>query len=244
MTGAIKQIWRESLRSGWQAVRTNWPPLLALQGVMLAVLLAYFHLDASRPIFETIMGWKEKGGLFFTMAALALAGGPVSEFFKVAAQNSGRWQKDNTENALFFLCLFGFMGLPMEVFYALQSHWFGTGGDLRTVTSKVLVDQFFYTTLVANPFCCFWTSWRLNGHCFATTTKEFVHFPSFYARRVAPVLASNWFFWFPATFMIYSLPTMLQIPMGIFASALWAILLASIAASTQPTPATTQPQTP
>jgi hypothetical protein len=51
----------------------------------------------------------------------------------------------------------------------------------------------------------------------------------FVAERMLPVLVSNWMFWIPGVVLIYSLPTNLQTPLFIFATAIWGLLLPAVA---------------
>ena len=44
-----------------------------------------------------------------------------------------------------------------------------------------------------------------------------------------PVLITNWMFWFPGVALVYSMPTILQMPLNIFATAIWSLLLAGLA---------------
>ena len=48
-----------------------------------------------------------------------------------------------------------------------------------------------------------------------------------------PVLITNWMFWIPGVTLVYSMPLILQMPINIFATAIWSLLLAGLAKNAQ-----------
>ena len=53
--------------------------------------------------------------------------------------------------------------------------------------------------------------------------------PNFVIDRMLPIVVTNWMFWIPAVTLVYSLPLPLQMPLNIFATAIWGVLVAAVA---------------
>ena len=113
----------------------------------------------------------------------------------------------------------------------LAAIWFGNGNSWPVLLKKIFVDQFIYSLFWSNPFNAVATRWyalRYSG------TKLWGELDmNFLTERVLPIAITGWLFWIPGVLLIYSMPTPLQVPLFIFATAIWGILLPAVAKQEQ-----------
>jgi hypothetical protein len=50
----------------------------------------------------------------------------------------------------------------------------------------------------------------------------------FLTERMLPVLVMNWLFWVPAMTLLYAMPSLLQPPLYVFATAMWGLLVPAV----------------
>lgn len=90
------------------------------------------------------------------------------------------------------------------------------------------LDQFLYCPLIAVPLTALayaYTETHFNTRAVLTDLRA----PSWYARRVVPLLISNLGVWVPAVCIIYALPTPLQLPLQNIVLCFFTLLLAHLA---------------
>jgi hypothetical protein len=114
------------------------------------------------------------------------------------------------------------MGLSVDCFYRCQAGWFGGEATVAVVTKKVLVDQFLYNPLFACPVTTWLYDWKSRGFRLRGTTAFFSI--EYYRDHVLPTLFATWGIWIPVTLILYSLPSILQIPLFGLALSLWVML--------------------
>jgi hypothetical protein len=126
-----------------------------------------------------------------------------------------------------FKCAFFFVsGAIVYEFYGWQAVWWGQGAALSVLVPKILVDQFVYTVFWSTPYNTILTRWqtlRYSGRRLWTELNR-----DFVTERMLPVLVTNWMFWIPGVTLIYSMPSILQAPLFIFATATWGLLLPAV----------------
>ena len=85
---------------------------------------------------------------------------------------------------------------------------FGTGVDCQTIVSKVLVDQFIYCVIWASPITALFYGWKDSGYSetLALVCKQLIE-------TIILFNLTTWMVWTPATAIVYSPPTALQIPL-------------------------------
>jgi hypothetical protein len=201
--------------------------MLALEAVMAAVVAIYYGWPAGAALLSRLGDWQHSGGVLAAATGTALAGGVLSEISVVYFQDGGRWTPTHLENAAFKFCLFFVSGALVYEFYLQQAVWFGHGASWRVLLPKVLVDQFGYTVIWATPYQTLLTRWHVLRYSFRRLGRELNL--AFVTERMLPVLVANWMFWIPGVSLIYSMPTHLQAPLFILATAIWGLLLAAVA---------------
>lgn len=193
----------------------------------MALIVALYYLwPPGNALLSRYALWQVSGGALGNGVAAALAGGVLSELSFVYFQCRGRWAWHNVENLLFKAAIFFVSGCIVFEFYRLQAYWWGQGASLSVVVPKVLVDQFGYTVILATPYYALLTRWHALRYSGSRLWRELDR--HFIIDRMMPMLALNWMFWIPAISLVYAMPSLLQPPLYIFATAIWGILVPAV----------------
>lgn len=208
------------------ALRTYWPAILLIQAIALGAVVAYYRLDAAAGFFATLAHWKASGGLLFAALTNVASGGVLPELLKRIFRPSTIRPPGRAELAHQFV-LWATLGAFVDVFYHLQSHWFGDGTDPGTLAIKVVVDQFVFTPVVGLPVIVGWFTlrevrYRPRAWLAAMTRRSAV-------LHGLQIWISCLAFWPVMLVIIYSLPSALQFTLFLFANAAYSILLIFIA---------------
>lgn len=208
--------------AGLRAVRANLLPGLVVQGIMFALVLGYYLIPSTREPLDHLATLKEQWGYFYSSVSAILAGAVIPEILRIVVFQRGRPARRNIGNFLFAACYWGLSGMQVDWFYRMQGEWFGTAVEFGTVLKKVLVDQFLYCPLIAAPQAAFLYDWKQLG--FSRRHLRGFFTADFYRRSVMPTLFATWGVWIPIVAALYSLPSLLQIPLFSLALSLWVIL--------------------
>jgi len=227
---ASSSVFINAARKGLRAARANLPPMLVLQGAMAAIVAVYYTWPRGAWVLARFGAWQHAGGVIAAACATAFAGGILSETSAVYFQNGGKWTQAHLENMAFKVALFFVSGAIVYEFYQQQAVWFGHGASWSVLVPKVLVDQFVYTVVWAVPYQTLLTRWQTLGFSFRRLGEEMRE--DFLTARLLPVLVTNWMFWIPGVSLIYSMPSILQTTLFIFATAIWGLLLPAVARQT------------
>jgi hypothetical protein len=200
--------------------------MLGLLAAMAGIVVAYYFWPAAAAWLSCYGDWQRAGGLLRTGLAAGFAGGILSEVSLVYLSCRGRWNRDHVENMVFRFAVFFVSGMIVSVFYDYQAVWFGEGTSWRVLLPKVLVDQLGYSLIWSTPYQTILFRWKTLRYSGARLWSELDG--TFVIDRMLPVLITNWMFWFPGVALVYSMPTLLQMPLNIFATAIWSLLLAGL----------------
>jgi hypothetical protein len=201
--------------------------MLGLEAAMAAMVGIYYLWPTGSALLTGYAGWLHSGGILATALAAALAGGVLSESSLVYIQNGGRWTPIHLERMLFNSVLFFIGGSVVYEFYLLQARLFGDGASFRIVLPKLLVDQLGFTVFWATPYQALMTRWQALRY---SGSKLWCELDStFVFERMAPILLTNWLFWFPCMGLIYSMPLLLQPTLFVFGTASWGLLMPAVA---------------
>jgi hypothetical protein len=91
---------------------------------------------------------------------------------------------------------------------------------------KVAVDQFLYNPLWAAPLSVWAYEWKNREYTTVGLSDFFT--PGFYRTQILPVLIATWGVWLVMVTIIYSLPSLLQIPLFGLALTFWALIMTYI----------------
>lgn len=210
--------WAEGLR----AVRANLVPGLIVQILMFSVLMGYYLYPPMQHWLDALAQVRARWGYGYSAMNSLVAGALIPELLRVFLFQGGTLRRCNAANLAFSIPFWCTMGMTADLFYRYQAHWFGAEASVAVVLKKVVVDQFFYNPLFAVPVTAWLYDWKSRGY---QTTGTGVFFTAGYYRDViVPGLFATWGVWVPVMLILYSLPSLLQIPLFGLALSLWVML--------------------
>lgn len=208
--------------AGLQAARANLVPALIVQGIMLALVLGYYFYPPTTRWLDQLAGLKQSWGYGYSALSAAIAGGVVPEIMRVLLHQKGQADKANAKNLFFTLPFWGCTGMAVDGFYRMQTEWFGAEATFQVILTKVVVDQFIYNPLIAAPSGAWFYDWKLSGCSFRHSSRFLTL--KYYREVIVPILFATWGVWIPLVAILYSLPSLLQIPLFGLALAMWVML--------------------
>ena len=208
--------------AGLRAARANVVPGLIVQALMFSILMAYYFYPPTRGWLDGLAAVKARWGYGYSAINSAVAGALIPELLRIFFFQRRRFRRSNLSNLLFTAPFWCVMGLAVDYFYRCQAGWFGGEATFAVVAKKVLVDQFLYNPLFACPVTTWLYDWKSHG--FRAQGTEGFFTSGYYRDRVLPTLFATWGVWIPVMSILYSLPLMLQIPLGGLALSMWVML--------------------
>lgn len=201
--------------------------MLLLEAVMGLIVAAYYCWPPATQVLSSYADWQHQGGIIAAALATGLAGGVLSEVSLVYFQNRGQWTAHHVDHLLFKLGYFSIAGAIVYIFYGYQTIWFGNDTAWPVLAKKIFVDQFIFSLFWANPFNAVMIRWHGLRYSVPKLWREMnLHFVT---NRVLPIVITGWMFWIPGVTLIYAMPAALQVPLFIFATAIWGILMPAVA---------------
>jgi hypothetical protein len=208
--------------AGLRAARANIVPGLVVQGVMLALLLAYHFHPQTTGLLNRLATVKEQWGYGYSAVSAIIAGALVPELLRVLFFQKGKFHHQNAANLLFTVPFWCMMGTVVDGFYRAQAVWFGNDQAFPVVLKKVIVDQLANKPLFAAPVTAILYDWKNRGYSLTGFTHCLT--PTYYRNVVVPTIFANWGVWIPVVSILYSLPLPLQIPLFGLALSMWVML--------------------
>jgi hypothetical protein len=214
---------RTPLTIGWEAAKANALPGFILQGVMLAILIAYY-VNANFALWlDRLAHYKEQHGLAFVVAAGVLAGALLPELFLIFYFQKGKPRRQNLRNLAFTIPTWGGDAVLVDLMYRANLIWFGAAVTVPVVLAKICVDQFGYNPFLAAPGEVLIYEWKNDGFSWESVRRAFTW--SHYRDKIVPTLLATWVVWAPLMAIIYSLPYPLQFPLFSIALTFWVLIL-------------------
>lgn len=214
-------------RAGLRGARANLWSGVALQMVALALVLAYYHHDATRTTLTALADFRGRSGILFGVLSTGIFGGLIPFLFlRLRPVTAGRYSW--TQGAA-LTAFWSYKGLEIDLFYRFLARVVGEGVDVATVATKMFIDQFIYCPLLAVPPTVLLYAWVETRFATRAIVAD-VKVARWYRRRVLPVLISNLGVWVPAVCIIYALPTPLQLPLQNLVLCFFTLLLAHMSA--------------
>lgn len=211
--------WKAGLRSA----RANLVPGLVLQAFALVVVLGYYFHAPIRSGLTGLADLRNDTGVAFDIVSTGIFGGLIPLLYLKAAPSTRAhiaWTQ-----GLALTLFWAYKGLEIGAWYAVMARFFGSSTGIGTITAKSLIDQFVYCPLWAIPSTALFYLWCKTGFNFRAVVDD-VRAPRWYARRVLPLLCANIGVWLPLVFIIYALPTPLQLPMQNIVLCFFTLMLA------------------
>lgn len=220
--GTLTRAFRPAVR----VVREHGRAFVLIQAAAVAVVVLYYSLPAMRALGETVAVWKERGGLAFVTLTTVFASVVLPLVAKRLTEPSERGKSINGRDLLFQCAFFFTVGIIVDIVYRMQTVWFGDGNDIRTLATKVLVDQLVLATFLFIPYSALAFLFRDLGFRWGATWTALWN--GEFARRYVATLVTGWSFWIPVLVAVYAMPAALQFWLYLFVQACWALLLAHI----------------
>lgn len=217
---------RAALRLAASSARANLLPGLLLQAVMAVFLAAYFFHEGTKRFLEEVARIKAESGYAFAFVLYVMAAAVLPEVLRVVFFQGGRPDRCNLRSLMVAVPGWGAMGMLVDFFYRCQAVWFGNGSDLRTVLTKVIVDQFLFSPFVSNPLIIGWFTLCAQGFRLAGWREIFGF--NFYVERIFPVQVAGWCVWIPGVAVVYFMPSGLQVPVAALLQCFWVLVLTAI----------------
>jgi len=205
------------------ALKQNIVPGLVLQLFALSLVLVYFFVPSSQPIYAWFGVLKHLYGYGYSFFATALFGGLIPFLYLYATD---RLDKNRNYSGLlvFYFIFWGLKGIEVDFFYQLQGGWFGYENNLQTIALKAAVDQFLYSAFWAAPSITIVYLWVECGYDFRKWMNSMDR--RFFCVKIPMIILSNWMVWIPSVSIVYSMPQDLQIPLFNLVLCFWVLLLA------------------
>jgi len=208
--------------AGLRAARANLIPGLILQSIMLALLLGYYFYPPTTELLNKLAGLKERWGYGYTIVASIIAGAFIPEIMRITIFQKGKLLRANLGNLIFASVYWAYSGTIVDLFYRQQALWFGTEVTFAVVATKVIIDQFVLNPLYAAPMNTWAYDWKNSGYPLRGLGRFFTR--AYYKRAIIPTLVATWGVWIPVVSILYSLPSLLQIPLFALALSLWVMI--------------------
>ncbi len=197
-------------------------PGLIVQSMMLTVLLAYYFYPPTRDWLNGLAEIKGRWGYGYAAVNAVVAGAVIPELLRIYVFQRMRVRRENLGNLVFTVPFWCMMGVVVDFFYRCQAGWFGGEVTFAVVLKKVLVDQFLYNPLFAAPATAWLYDWKNRGYRLRGIGVFFT--AGYYRDVVVPTLFATWGVWIPIVTILYSLPSLLQIPLFGLALSMWVML--------------------
>jgi hypothetical protein len=214
---------RPPLTIGWEAARANARPALIIQGIMLALAIAFYANPRAASALRGLAEFKRAQGLPFVVVASVLAGAIIPEIFLILFFQGGHPGRGNLRNLAFTIPVWGFDGSLVDLLYRAEAAWLGDVATVPVVLGKILIDQFGYNAFFAAPFGVLTYEWKNSGISMQPVRDLFTW--RHYRDKIIPTLVATWAVWIPLMAIIYSLPLALQFPLFGLTLSFWVLLL-------------------
>ena len=205
-------------------MRKNALPGLALWLLALLLILADRTIPAAHATFQSVGTWKDRYGLVFSATTTSFFGGAVPFLLLLA---TGRTRRDRLAVELaFYLLFWAYKGVEVDLFYRLQSRFFGDQRSREPSYARCWSTSSFTTPSGAAPVSALAFLWKESAFSWKTVRSQLGF--ALMTFTVPVTLMSTWAVWIPAVAVIYCLPAALQIPLFNIVLCFWVLVLTFI----------------
>ena len=217
---------RQSLHMAGVAARANLLPGLLLQCLMVVFFSLYVAHEGTRHFLSEVAEVRQEAGFAFSFFSYLVAGALLPEILRIVFFQSGKPRRSNLWQFLTSAPLWGMLGVLVDLFYRLQTLWFGDSHDWSTLLCKLFVDQGLFSPLISNPLTVAWFLLRDEGVRLSTWRQIFR--ADFFLEKVIPIQVAGWLVWIPGVLLVYSMPELLQIPVAVLIQIFWVLLFTTM----------------
>jgi len=216
---------RDACRTGLAGARANLVPGLVLQAFALALVLGYYFAPGVADALKHFEEFRFRVGLPYSMISTALFGGLIPWLYIKA--NPATRHRFNMAQGGGLVVFWAYKGFELHWLYTGMAALFGHDNSFSTVVTKVVVDQAIYGPLLAAPGMWLAYKWVENHLAIAPIIAS-IRQPGWFLRELLPVIIANLGVWLPTVSIIYTLPTVLQLPLENLVLCFFTLMLAHI----------------
>ncbi len=189
--------------------RQNRVPCVLLNVVVVVLVASYYLCPQVAGVWQAVGTFKTRWSYLFSCISTIFSAAllPSAVQWLMGTRPAGGGLKRLACRAVFW----GYRGMEIDLFYHFQAWLFGQGNDLGTLATKVVMDQFVYSTLWAVPSYVIALRWIDLGFSWPRTLASLDR--RFWTHTCPTVLFTNWLIWIPTVALVYSLPAPLQFPL-------------------------------
>ena len=210
-----------------KGIKANIVPGLILQAFAVSIVICYYNFDSVQSFCNSIAQMKEEHGYLFSALSTALFGGFLPFLYLIYSKRVTK--KQMISHGLFYSLFWFLKGIEVDFFYRMQALLFGVETNFATISKKVLMDQFCYNLFYAGASMTLIYLWKDSEFSYKKL-KESLSRETF-TITIPAVIVSSWIVWVPATAIIYSLPSSLQLPLFNIVLCFFVLIVATLCTS-------------
>lgn len=217
---------RIAAQPGIEAIKRFWKPFVLIQLCGLAFVILYYMLPSLARALEGVAMMKAKYGYAFSCVAGIIGGAIVPEVFKVASMREEKITTHRLKELFFSFFYFGFMAMLCDGLYRLLDIIFGTEVSVSNSILKMMADQGIFTPTLGTGIAAIYFPLYRSSFDFRRVLGGFGW--EWYLKNVLPVLLPAWCYWIPMCVLMYSMPSLLQVPFSVSATAAWGLMVTAV----------------
>ena len=213
-----------ALRIGLTSARANLVPMLVLQVLAVALVVAYHVSDGLRDVLAVVADWHERWGWLSAFLSQGFFCGLLPGLFLTVHRLIRPSRLALTILAQVVWC--GTFGIACNELFRLMAAVLGDSAAWPVVLAKATFDQFVWTVAVIAPANAVFFFWLGRDFSFVRTRREWPR--PFFRRMVLPNLIPNWIVWIPVSLAVFSFPYALQIHVNGLVCTFWTLMCLQI----------------
>lgn len=214
---------RDACQTGLAGARANLVPGLVLQAFALALVLGYYFAPGVAAALKEFEAFRFRVGVTYSVISTAIFGGLIPWLYIKA--NPATRNRYNAKQGAGLLAFWAYKGLELHLLYTGLAALFGHDNSFSTIAQKVVFDQTLYGPLLAAPGMWLAYKW-VEGNLSVAPVFASIRQPGWLLRELLPVIIANLGVWLPTVTIVYTLPTVLQLPLENLVLCFFTLMLA------------------
>lgn len=221
-----ESLFAASIAPGIAAIRRFWKPFVLIQLCGLTFVILYYTVPGLAGSLEGVARLKATHGYLFSFIAGIIGGAIVPEVFKILTMREEKLDAHRLKELFFTSFYFGFMSALCDALYRLLDVIWGTEVTLSNAILKMMSDQFVFTPTLGTMVAAIYFPLYRSRWNFRKVLGGFGW--NWYLKNVLPILLPAWCYWIPMCLLMYSMPSLLQVPFSVCATAAWGLMVTAV----------------
>ncbi len=214
-------MWASAFQRGKVAAQKNIIPGIIIWIIASIVISLWYFNESAQSFMLHIVEVKNTAPYTFAFISTAIAGALIPGIVMgIWSLHPRAWQQ-----MPWLLLFYGLKGVEINALYQIQAYLFGQGADWQTLTIKSFVDQCIYVPVIDVASVAIAYAWIEGGRPGLRHSLR----DNWWCNYWFPILFTNTIVWTPVVFLLYMLPTPLQLPLQNLVLCFWSLLVAVIA---------------